>query len=284
MKMNVLVACHNRAPLTVQSIKGMLAAAQAAGVDVSFTVFDDGSTDGTAELLSELPADLRLLRGDGTAFWARGMAAAEEALTSANRLDDSDYVLWLNDDVILDVDAVQRLADCASSQPGSVVVGAMRSPDSGSVSYSGLRRSGMHPLRFQRVEASDTLQEVATFNGNLVLVPATVVRHLGGIDGGFAHGLADIDYGLRCSRAGVRVIQAPGTYGTCGRNSTAPSMSIQREWAHFTGPKGGGNFTSLQRILHKEYKNSWIFYIAITYVLWWMRQLGKRMKRRVAQL
>lgn len=272
MRWNVLLACHNRADLTVQSLRGLQSSAQAAGVDVSFTVYDDGSTDGTSELLGRLPVDLTLIRGDGTAFWARSMASAEAYVLSADKSHIFDYVLWLNDDVLLDSDAVERLIKTAADVPDAVVVGAVRDPKSGVVSYSGLRRSGLHPLAFERVQPSKTAQDVETFNGNLVLVPAGVFRNLGGIDGGFTHGLADIDYGLRCGRAGIRVIQAPGTYGTCPRNVSPPSLGILNEWSRFTGPKGGGNAYSLRRILRKRYKFSWFLYIGVTYALWWVRQ------------
>ncbi|WP_436058411.1 glycosyltransferase family 2 protein [Arthrobacter sp. LjRoot78] len=281
MNLHVLVACHNRVQLTVQSLNGAWRSAQAAGIDISFTVYDDGSTDGTAAIVSDLPFDVSLIRGDGSAFWARSMATAEEALMNSTLLSDLDHVLWLNDDVVLDMDAINRLATCALGNPGSVVIGAMRDPDSGIVSYSGLRRSGAHPLRFDRVGPSDAVQDVETFNGNLVLVPGPVALLLGGIDGDFSHGLADIDYGLRCIRAGIRVVQAPGTYGSCPRNSPPSSTTLLREWARFTGPKGGGNFGSLRRILRKGNRNSWILYISATYVLWWMREVQRRFKSQI---
>lgn len=278
--MNVLLACHNRAHLTVQSLEGMFASAKSAGVDVSFTVFDDGSTDGTAGLVSGLPVDLTLIRGDGSAFWARSMATAEKALMETLVPDRASYVVWLNDDVILDDDAVARLADCVLKQPGSVVVGAIRSPGSAFVSYSGLRRRGPHPLRFDRVEAADVIQGVDTFNGNLVVVPAAVAIRMGGIDGGFSHGLADIDYGLRCARMGLRIVQAPGTFGTCPRNPSPPRTTLFGEWIRFTGPKGGGNYGSLRRILRRSNKYSWWLYIEFTYILWWVRQVQQRITMR----
>jgi GT2 family glycosyltransferase len=255
-------------------------AAQAAGVAISFIVFDDGSTDGTSRMVGELPLDASLIRGDGTAFWANSMAAAEAAAFNKDTFAESDFILWLNDDVVLDDDALSRLTECAQNHVGSVVVGSMRDPMSGTVSYSGLRRGGAHPLRFDRVDPESVAQPVETFNGNLVLIPGHVAFRIGGIDGGFSHGLADIDYGLRCTRAGIPVILAPGTYGSCPRNPSPAPGSLLQEWSRFTGLKGGGNFKSLRRILRKGYRKSWLIYVSATYSLWWIREIKSRVGTR----
>jgi len=280
MRMHVLIACHNRADLTVQSVTGFLASAQKAGIDLSFTVFDDGSTDGTAQRLSEIPTDITVLRGNGSAFWARSMSIAEKCVLNSMAPNSSDFLVWLNDDVRIDDDSVARLVESVNQNPECVVVGAVRAPGVDSVSYSGMRRSGVHPLRFRTLPAADASQDVDTFNGNLVVVPTSVALRLGGIDGEFSHGLADIDYGLRCGRMGIRVVQAAGTFGTCPRNPPHPTAAIRTEWARFVGPKGGGNYASLRRILRKSNRRSWLLYIAATYILWWARMICRSFAAR----
>jgi GT2 family glycosyltransferase len=281
MKLSVIIACHNRKELTIQCVERARDAAVRADAAISFTVFDDGSSDGTGEALSQLPVSLSIIRGDGSAYWASSMATAEETVMKKDTFNDSDFILWLNDDVVLDDDAFIRLTACAADHSDSVLVGAMRDPVSGTVSYSGLRRSGAHPLRFQRVDASAEVQAIETFNGNLVLVPGHVALRLGGIDGGFSHGLADIDYGLRCARAGIPVVQAPGTYGSCSLNPPPAKGSLVQEWNRFIGPKGGGNFDSLRRVLRKTNRKSWLVYVSVTYGLWWIREIKRRAGTRV---
>lgn len=274
MKLRVLLACHNRRELTVQSLIGAKRAADAAGVKVSFTVFDDGSQDGTSEAVISLPMQTEIIRGDGNAFWARSMAKAEASSLEANGFEDDVWVLWLNDDVVLDADAFQRLRICLEHHPYSVIVGSMRDPSTGTVTYSGLRKTGIHPLSFSRVQPSDRPEAADTFNGNLVAVPLRVAMELGGIDGGFAHGFADIDYGLRCGRLGIAILVAPGTYGTCARNPDPPRNTIISDWRSFTGPKGGGNFRSLKRIMSKSHPASGLTIIGLTYIWWWVRRIS----------
>lgn len=281
MNLSVIIACHNRKTLTLRCIESARSAAAYARVSISFTVYDDGSTDGTSEAVSELPVSLRTLKGDGSAYWASGMAQAEAAVLEGLTSLEDQLIVWLNDDVVLDIAAFAALTNIVESAPNSVVVGAMRDPETGAVTYSGMRRGGFHPLNFKMISPTDRLEKVEVFNGNLVLVPVAVARRLGGIDGGFSHALADIDYGLRCRRAGVPVVLGPSTYGTCKRNSILPPGRIWADWQVFVGFKGGGNYLSLKRILRRSHRLSWPLIIAATYGLWWARRMAAPLRRRL---
>jgi GT2 family glycosyltransferase len=281
MKIHVIVAAHNRKLLTSKAVMLAQNAGAHAGVDISFTIFDDGSTDGTAEILSRSVGRINVLNGDGSNFWAKSMAAAEaDVLNSRPQDADDEFILWLNDDVELDFDSIERLTDEARLDRQAIIVGAMRDPATGTVTYSGFARHGWHPLRFELVQPGLNVQSVDTFNGNLVLVPLTVARTLRGIDGSFSHALADIDYGLRATHEGVRVLLAPGTFGTCSRNPPLLRLSLWKSWKRHTGVKGGGNFTSLNRVLRRHAPIKWPFAIMISYALWWFRAIrpGSRAK------
>jgi GT2 family glycosyltransferase len=145
------------------------------------------------------------------------MALAEESAL----VSDPDFLLWLNDDVVLDKDALSRLIDTSSRDAeGCITVGAVRDPVTGDLTYSGLRRRGVHPLVWDLVEPADNPVEVETFNGNVVLVPRSVTTKVGLIDGVLSHSAADLDYGLRAAQAGVPALLATSTVGTCARDGS----------------------------------------------------------------
>ncbi|WP_062071304.1 glycosyltransferase family 2 protein [Demequina sediminicola] len=278
--LEVLIACHNRKELTVRAVERVRATAP---VRTHITVVDDGSTDGTADALASIAGpDLTVLTGDGSLFWAASMAWAEK--TVLYRRSDRDFSLvWLNDDVRLDADALSRLVSVSAENPHSIVIGPMRDPDSSELTYGGFATAGIHPLRFDLIPWSSHQQHADTLNGNLVLIPATAADRIGPIDGEFAHALADIDYGLRARRLGIHVVVAPGTLGTCARNPAPPREPLLTAWRRFLSPKGGGNPASAARVLKKDRPGTWPLWWASTYVTWWLREPTSRIRRRGGQ-
>lgn len=270
--LHVLIACHNRCDLTLQAITNFASAARAVGVKADFTVFDDGSTDGTAEALVALDLPVTRIAGDGSAFWSRSMAEAESHVLRV--YDDDGYVVWLNDDNYLDGDFLQDALAAAKKFPSAVLVGAMRDPATGHLTYSGLRRRGLHPLHFVPVNPNGKLQKVETFNGNLVFVPMKLAHALGGIDGSLPHSGADIDYGIRVRESGFELLLLPRFAGSCAFNPAPPPGPVMDDWRGFLGVKGGGNYSTLKRNLRKGHPNTWFGYVAVTYLLWWVRRLA----------
>ncbi|MFC4471061.1 glycosyltransferase family 2 protein [Streptomyces xiangluensis] len=239
----VLIACHNRRETTVRCLRSLIGQ-EGPGMSVRVVLTDDGSTDGTARAAREVWPGIHVLPGSGTLFWAKAMALA------ASAAGDYDFVLWLNDDVILDPGALSRLFETYRSLSGArtsdrIVVGSLRDPHTGAVTYSGVHRcSRLRAMSFTRVAPTGSRPvEAETMNGNLVLIPRSVVQHVGQIDAGFSHGLADFDYGLRARRLGCSIWVAPGTLGTCARNSpegswTDPALPVRRRLRLMCSPKG----------------------------------------------
>jgi GT2 family glycosyltransferase len=221
----VLLTTHGRRDTTLASLEH-LARQEGTPVTLRVVLVDAGSRDGTADAVEAAHPDALVVRAGPDLFWNAGMRRAWQ---EARARIGPDAVLWLNDDTLLDPDAVARLADVAGQVAAAtgpaVVVGATRDPVDGTVTYSGVRRGDpRRPLAFSRVEPGTEPLEVETMNGNCVLVPAAVERRVGILDPAFGHGMGDFDYGLRARRAGVRVVLAPGTVGTCRANEpTEPS-------------------------------------------------------------
>lgn len=268
-----LTACHNRKSQTVASIIAAMNAVQTAGMNACFYLYDDGSSDGTAQAVNELGYDIHVVEGSGNDFWAKGMATAESEALRPDAHFCPDFLIWLNDDVILTRNSVEIAIAELKKNPGAIIVGAMQDPTSGKTTYSAFRRSGIHPLRFEILVPSEVFQLADSFNGNFVVVPTDIARRLGGIDGEFAHALADIDYGLRARAAGIPVLLAPGHLGSCARNPERVPLARKDEWEHFLGKKGGGHFESNVRFMKRHGNITWPLFLGGSYVLWWVRAL-----------
>ena len=129
---------------------------------------DDGCTDGTPEAIKEHFPQVTIIHGDGNLYWNRGMHLAWETAAASK---DFDYYLWLNDDTFLFEIALKCLLN-ASNQTNneSVICGSTFSKESQKISYGGNSDNG------ELLIPNGNLQEVFSFNGNVVLIPKFVLR------------------------------------------------------------------------------------------------------------
>jgi GT2 family glycosyltransferase len=223
LQLAVLITCHNRRNTTLACLHALYQQ------DVTFEVYlvDDGSSDGTSEAIKANYPPVNIIKGDGNLFWVGGMRLAfSKALKNGYN-----YYLWLNDDTILDSNALPNLLDthkCLAKRghPNSIVVGSVRDPLTGKLTYGGrLRSSRRWDRKLEPVEPTLEPIECDTMQGNCVLIPHSVAEKVGNIDATFIHTLGDIDYGLRARQLGCSVCIAPGYLATCSRNS------IHGSWA-----------------------------------------------------
>lgn len=237
--LTALLTCHDRRESTLACLRSLFAQRNP-GVQVRAVLVDDGCTDGTGDAVRRDFPHVEVVRGSGDLYWSAGMSLAQRHAVR----DRPDYLLWLNDDVVLLDSAVRELVRAAGSAgPDRVVAGALRDPRSGATTYTGLRRVGLRPRGFVPLEPSGDPQQIDTFNGNVVLVPRPVYRVLGGVDAELRHAFGDLDYGLRARRQGYHCLLAPRHVGDCTRNPTRatwrdPELGRRQRVLLLLGPKG----------------------------------------------
>ncbi len=256
----VLIACYNRRETTVVALRRLFA--QATDLQLDVVLVDDASTDGTPEAVrSEFP-QVKVIQTSGDYYWAASMALAETEASSLH----NDLTLWLNDDVVLDADALARMVQTHELHPDAIIVGAVRGPQTAEVTYGGRWRTGRHPQKMVKAGSANTVMDVGAFNGNCVLIPAVASRTVGPIDGNFSHAYADDDYSLRALAVGVKMLQVPGTVGTCPLNlkTVEPASSFRGRWKQLQSPKGLP-LKSQVRYLRRHAGPEWPIYLTITY-------------------
>jgi len=269
----VLITCHNRKPKTLACLGALFNQRLPPEVTLDVYLVDDGSTDGTTEAVQQTYPQVKILPGDGTLYWNRGMHKAfAEALKQ-----DYDYYLWLNDDTLLYPDAIACLLTTSHNlatqgKERGIIIGSMVHPETEELTYGGLtRKSWWHPFKYRLVEPGKEPQPADTMNGNCVLIPRLVVQVVGNLDPAFTHSIGDIDYGLRAQRQGCRVWVAPGYQGRCQTNPPqehpwlAPELTLKQRWQKANQVKGFPPAES-KVFCQRHASRLWFFYWLLPYI------------------
>ena len=227
----VLMTCHNRVNSTLECLKCLFS--QSVGDQLSLKVYlvDDGSSDGTGEVVQKYYPGIQVIRGNGDLFWNRGMHKAfGEALKTG-----FDYYLWLNDDTYLYRDSLETLLSTheeikAQAKAPSVVVASTRDPDTMEFTYGGYRkRIGIiNPVGFNSIIPGNRPIRCDTMCGNCVLIPNAVADIVGNLDSIYRHRWGDMDYGLRALKKGCQIWVAPGYLADCQANHSVDKWKNRR--------------------------------------------------------
>ncbi|WP_372755675.1 glycosyltransferase family 2 protein [Labilibaculum sp.] len=215
----VLLTCHNRKEKTITCLTSLFEAILPVGFSLDVFLVDDGSTDGTAEAVSKNFPVVNIIQGDGNLFWNQGMRLAWEAAANHQAYD---FYLWLNDDTLLDKNAIIELLATYSvalkvDQSESIITGACRKSETeNEFSYGG--RTEICP-----VIPNGELQACKYINGNAVLVPKNIYNKIGIHSSDYTHGMGDFDYGLRALQAGFNCYTTKEYIAICPPNEGIPA-------------------------------------------------------------
>lgn len=240
MKKNiaVLITCHNRKDKTLHCLQALFDSVKPEDIALDVFLVDDGSTDGTAEAVAAVFPGVCIIRGNGSLFWNQGMRMAwKEAVEKG----EFDFFLWLNDDTIMDRDALMVLLETdeviRKENELRLITAACRASEFSDIFSYGGRTD------IDKVIPNGGIQECKYVNGNLVLIPKELFSKLGYLAANYTHGIGDNDYGLRCLEIGGKCYTTAKFIATCPPNEGIPGLcnpevSLRKRWQLLHSPKG----------------------------------------------
>lgn len=211
MKIAVIMTCFNRVETTLACLKRLFAQKLPEGCGLDVWLVDDASPDKTGARVKAAYPQVNVIQSPGNLFWARGMRLAWDKAAEVN---DYDYYLWLNDDLMLYPSAISlALDDLQKVGESVVIVGACAETEGVDKLSYGVPAPGGGRIQPNGVVPEET--PMAGMNGNFVLIPRDVYYSVGKICGDFYHGMADWDYGYMLKEKGILKCCASHIVGVC---------------------------------------------------------------------
>ncbi len=190
MKVTVAIPCYNGALHIGAAIESVLEQIRPAD---EVLVVDDGSTDGSIEVIRRYP--VRLIQHDGN----RGLAVARN---SAVQEAEGDIIVFIDADAVADPAMV------------GVLLSGYDDPRIGGVGGQGVE-ANVHSLadRWRARHASQShgniAKDVEFLFGLCMSFRLDALREIGGFDPAFRTNAEDVDVGLRLRKAGYRLRYLP---------------------------------------------------------------------------
>jgi GT2 family glycosyltransferase len=202
-RVSVVIPAYGDDPWLERAVASVLASA---GVDVDAVVVDNGAGPATIERLAAR-AGVTVVRPGSNLGFAGGCNAGAAVATG-------DIVAFLNQDAMLDPDALAALAATATRPDVGIATASIRlADDPGTVNSAG------NPLHFLGFGWAGGHGEPATrygiegdvlaASGTGMAVRADVWRELGGFAEEYFAYLEDAELSLRCWQRGLRVVYVP---------------------------------------------------------------------------
>jgi len=239
MKLSIVVVNWNTREFLLAALESIRRKPPDAEYEI--IVVDNGSTDGSAEGVSQQYSDVRLIANKENIGYARGNNQGIKA-------SRGEYVLLLNPDVVIPEGALNRAVNIMEAEPEVGVLAARLVHPDGRVQQSvrgfpspwsvfcdvmGLSRlfprsrllASYRMPWFDYGRRSDVEQPMGTF----LMIRRSVLETVGLLDERFPIFFNDVDWCYRARRAGCRIVYDPSVtvihYGGASTRLVAPAMA-----------------------------------------------------------
>jgi GT2 family glycosyltransferase len=164
-------------------------------------IIDDGSTDGTAELIREVYPEVTILRGDGNLWWAGAIRLGMEFAYQQG----AEYLIWMNDDTLPSPGSLSLMVSFCRQNPKSIVSSQCYSDENYQFpTYGGQKKGFLSPILFHtpigKTYSCDCM------SGNLVCFPRSIIEDIDLPPSNLLpHHQADIVYTWMAKQAGYQL-------------------------------------------------------------------------------
>ncbi|GAB3314661.1 hypothetical protein GCM10027299_03100 [Larkinella ripae] len=239
---SIVIPVHNRRDLTRQCLNCLIAQTFP---NFRVIVIDDGSTDGTAEMIRIEFPEVIVLQGDGNLWWTEATNWGIRYAQAYAVPNEENFVLTLNDDTEVKKDYLQTLLTAYHKYKPCLIGSVSVDIDNPNrLQFAGTQHelyfaSGKllaekYNNDFKELVKTATYIESDSLPGRGTLIPLPIFEKIGLYDSRhFAHYMSDIEFSVRAHKAGYRLIVNPGSVVYEYVKATGLFINKKVSWGEF---------------------------------------------------
>lgn len=175
-------------------------------------VVDDGSTDGTSDMLREHFPKVTVLKGDGNLWWTGSINVGVRHALSLCK--ENDFIMALNDDLVVAPDYIDNYYRLVAAHPDTLIGSVVTDINNRDLIQSGGVKMNWITAKIRNINSGKSLasfgkgyyEEVSYLTGRGVLFPSKVFRAVGLYNDKHYAQCGDPELPRRAHMAGFRLI------------------------------------------------------------------------------
>lgn len=196
-KVYILLPVHNRVEITRDFIECLC---QQTFSSYHLVLIDDGSSDGTAEMVQQKLPGTTVLRGNGNWWWAGSLQRGLNWIKTQSPNNDS-IVLFINDDVRFAPDYLENAARVMQQKTGTLVLSRIQENNSGHILESGITAN----LKWLGFKIADSQDQINCLSTRGLFARWTDIQAIGSFRYRLLpHYLSDYEYTIRAFKKGMK--------------------------------------------------------------------------------
>lgn len=206
----LLLPVHNRRKMTAEFVQCLRAQTYA---PCHLVLIDDGSSDGSADMVLQALPDATVIRGNGRWWWAGSLHQAFRWLKRVGASDES-VVLIMNNDTRFEPDFIESGVDVLARNPRTLLLSMTRDQATGNVIESGVH-ADLRTLEFRLARDGERINCLSTRG---LFLRWGEMKNIGGFHPVLLpHYWSDYEYTIRACRMGYNCL-------------THPSVALLADW------------------------------------------------------